>query len=125
MGFDSEHVIPPLVVPAGQTVTVDVPSVCLNFGLPSPGAKDRLTLVDVDDYSRDPRVRKALRSLATLGTSQGTAQAVMWNVSNNVPFGTMLEQGEKVTNRYEVALASRFVEASTPPAAPTASIPPT
>jgi len=35
----------------------------------------------------------------------------MWNVCNNVPFGTMLEQGEKVTNRYEVALASRFVEA--------------
>ncbi len=111
MGFEAEPTVPPLVIPAGQSVTIDVPSVCLNFGLPSPGAKDKLTLVDVDDYSRDPRVRKALRSLATLGTSQGTAQAVMWNVSNNVPFATMLEQGEKVTNRYEVALASRFVEA--------------
>jgi hypothetical protein len=111
VGFDVEHVAPPVAVAAGQTVTIDVPSVCLNFGLPSPGAKDKLTLVDVDDYSRDPRVRRALRSLATMGTSQGTAQAVMWNVCNNVPFATMLEQGEKVTNRYEVALASRFVEA--------------
>jgi hypothetical protein len=111
MGFDIEQTVPPLTIPAGQAVTIDVPSVCLNFGLPSPGAKDKLTLVDIDDYSRDPRVRKALRSLATLGTSQGTAQAVMWNVSNNVPFATMLEQGEKVANRYEVALASRFVEA--------------
>ena len=100
-----------VTVPAGQSITVDVPSVCLNFGLPSPSGKDKLTLVGVDDYSRDPRVRKALRSLATLGTSQGTAQAVMWNVCNNVPFATMLSQGEKVTNRYEVALASRFVEA--------------
>ena len=111
MGFDVEHVTPPVTIPAGQSITVDVPSVCLNFGLPSPGAKDRLTLVDVDDYTRDPRVRKALRSLATLGTSQGTAQAAMWNVCNSVPFATMLSQGEKVTNRYEVALASRFVEA--------------
>lgn len=111
VGVGVEHVAPPVAVAAGQSVTVDVPSVCLNFGLPSPAAKDKLTLVDVDDYSRDPRVRKALRSLATLGTSQGTAQAVMWNVCNNVPFATMLEQGEKVTNRYEVALASRFVEA--------------
>ena len=108
---DVEQVAPPVTVPAGQSIAIDVPSVCLNFGLPSPGAKDKLTLVDVDDYSRDPRVRKALRSLATLGTSQGTAQAVMWNVCNNVPFATMLAQGEKVSNRYEVALASRFVEA--------------
>ena len=100
-----------MTVPAGESIAIDVPSVCLNFGLPSPAAKDKLTLVDVDDYSRDPRVRKALRSLATLGTSQGTAQAVMWNVCNNVPFATMLAQGEKVSNRYEVALASRFVEA--------------
>ena len=108
---DVEHTVSSVTVPAGQSVAIDVPSVCLNFGLPSPGAKDKLTLVDVDDYSRDPRVRKALRSLATLGTSQGTAQAVMWNVCNNVPFATMLAQGEKVTNRHEVALASRFIEA--------------
>jgi hypothetical protein len=108
---DVEQVAQKVTVPAGETISIDVPSICLNFGLPSPGAKDKLTLVDVDDYSRDPRVRKALRSLATLGTSQGTAQAAMWNVCNNVPFATMLAQGEKVSNRYEVALASRFVEA--------------
>lgn len=100
-----------VTVPAGDSVTLDLPSVCLNFGLPSPTAKDKLALVDVDDYSRDPRVRKALRSLAALGTSQGTAQAAMWNVCNNVPFATMLAQGEKVANRHEVALAARFVEA--------------
>ncbi len=100
-----------IVVPAGKSVEVELPAVCLNFGLASPTAKDRLKLVDVDDYSRDPRVRKALRSVATLGTSQGTAQAVMWHVCNNVPFATMVAQGEKVVNRHEVALASRFLEA--------------
>lgn len=98
-------------VPPGQVVEVTLPSVCLNFGLPSPGAKDRLTLKDVDDYSHDPRVRKALRSLATYGTSQGVAQAVMWHVSNNVPFELMLAQAGKVINGQEVALATRFVEA--------------
>jgi len=100
-----------IVVPAGKSVEVELPAVCLNFGLASPTAKDRLKLVDVDDYSRDPRVRKALRSLATLGTSQGTAQAVMWHVCNNVPFANMVAQGEKVVNRHEVTLASRFLEA--------------
>ena len=100
-----------LTVPAGKSVEVEMPAVCLNFGLPSPTPKDALSLVDVDDYSRDHRVRRALRSLATLGTSQGTAQAAMWSVCNGVPFETMLGQGDKVVNRHEVALASRFIEA--------------
>ena len=100
-----------VAVAAGQSAEIDLPAVCLNFGLPSPSAKDKMTLMDVDDYSRDGRVRVALRTLALLGTSQGTAQAAMWRVCNNVPFETMLENGGKVVNRHEVALAARFVEA--------------
>jgi hypothetical protein len=100
-----------VVVPAGQSIDLEIPAVCMNFGLPSPTGKDKLSLMDVDDYSRDPRVRKSLRSVGTYGTSQGTAQAIMWNVCNGVPFATMLGQGDKVVNRYEAALASRFVEA--------------
>lgn len=115
-GFQSVPVEPArrgqsVAVPPGQTVELTLPSVCLNFGLPSPGQKDRLILKDVDEYSQDPRVRKALRSLATYGTSQGVAQAVMWHVSNNVPFEMMLAQAAKVINGQEVALAARFVEA--------------
>ncbi len=100
-----------VTIPAGQSADVDLPAVCLNFGLPSPTGKDKLTLMDVDDYSRDARVRKALRSLGTFGTSLGTAQATMWNVANGVTFSTMLGQGDKYVNRYEVALAARFVDA--------------
>jgi len=100
-----------VTVPAGQKVDIDIPAVCLNFGLPTPTPKDRFRLVDVDDFSKDARVRKALRSLATLGTSQGTAQAAMWRVCNNVPFDLMLSKGEKVVNPAEVALASRFIDA--------------
>jgi len=100
---------PGLIVPAGQKVDLEIPSVCLNFGIATPTPKDRFRLVDVDDYSKDVRVRKALRALATLGTSQGTAQAAMWRVCNNVPFEVMLSR-QKV-NAYEVALASRFLDA--------------
>ena len=67
--------------------------------------------MDVDEYTSDPRIRKAFRSLATYGTSQGVAQAVMWRVCNDLPFETMAEQAGKVMNRHEIALAARFVEA--------------
>jgi hypothetical protein len=99
-----------VTVPAGQTVDLDIPAVCLNFGLPTPTLKNKFRLVDVDDYTKDVRVRKALRTLATLGTSQGTAQAAMWRLCNDVPFEMMLAQGGKVVNAAEVALAARFLE---------------
>src|SRR5208282_3241291 len=64
-----------ITVPAGESLDVTVTAVCLNFGLPTPTPRDRFTLVDVADYSTDSRVRKSLRSLCQLGTSQGVAQA--------------------------------------------------
>ncbi len=100
-----------VTVPVGETIELSIPAVCLNFGLPSPTPRDTFTLKDVDDYSQDPRVRKALRSLATLGTSHGVAQAAMWRVCNDLPFETMAEQAGKVMNLQEIALASRFVDA--------------
>ncbi len=111
VGLSAENKLSTVTVAVGQSLDLDMPAVCLNFGLPSPVMKDRLTLVDVGDYSRDPRVRKALRSVGTFGTSQGTAQAIMWNVCNGVAFARMTSEGEKFVNRHEVALAARFVEA--------------
>jgi hypothetical protein len=67
--------------------------------------------MDVEQYSNDPRVRKALRSLATLGTTQPVAQAAMWRVCNGVPFEVMAAKHSKAMNVHEIALASRFVEA--------------
>lgn len=100
-----------VAVPAGRSIDLTVVSVCLNFGVRTPGPHDKFTLVDVDDYTADPRTRKALRSLATYGTSQGVAQAAMWRVCNDVAFDLMAEQATKVMNPHEVALAARFVEA--------------
>jgi hypothetical protein len=100
-----------LAVPVAETVDVSIPAVCLNYGKPSPTGRDKLTLMDVDTYTSDPRIRKALRTLATLGTSHGVAQAVMWHLCNDLPFELMVEQAGKVVNLPEIALAARFVEA--------------
>lgn len=106
-----------LAIPAGETVDVSIPAVCLDFGADSPSASDRLSLMDVDEFTEDARERTALRSLAILGTSQGVAQAAMWRVRNDVPFEKMAASDGKVINAHEAALAARFVDAvdSTPP----------
>jgi hypothetical protein len=100
-----------VTVPVGETIKLTLPSVCLNYGLPTPTPRHTFRLMDVDQYSSDPRVRTALRSLATYGTSLGVAQAVMWRVCNDLPFELMAEQTGKVMNIHEIALAARFVEA--------------
>lgn len=111
MAIDDSSLNPSMTVPAGESLDVTVTAVCLNFGLPTPTPRDRFTLVDVDDYSTDSRVRKSLRSLGLLGTSQGVAQAVMWRVCNDLTFEAMASQAGKVVNEHEIALAARFIEA--------------
>ncbi|MHB1559398.1 MAG: hypothetical protein ACYC61_18265 [Isosphaeraceae bacterium] len=100
-----------VAVPAGESIDVSIPGVCLNYGRPAPTPRDTLSLMDVDTYTTDPRIRKALRTLATVGTSHGVAQAVMWNLCDDLSFEQMMEQSGKVMNASEVALAARFVEA--------------
>src|SRR5262249_55912247 len=100
-----------VAVPPGETVDVTIPGVCLNYGLAAPTPRDTLTIMDVDSYTTDPKVRTALRTLATVGTSHGVAQAVMWRVCNDLPFESMMEQSGKLMNLSEIALAARFVEA--------------
>lgn len=116
-GFQSIPAVPTsaaqnaVTVPVGETIQLSLPAVCLNFGLPTPTGRDRFELMDVNEYTSEPLARKTLRSLATLGTSQGVAQAAVWHVFNDVSFDAMLARGGKVLNRHEVALAARFVEA--------------
>ena len=55
-------------------------------------------------------MRRALRSLCSLGTSQGVAQAVAWHLCDELPFETMAQQARNAMNKPEIALAARFVE---------------
>ena len=100
-----------MAVPVGETIELTIPAVCLNYGLTDATPRDTFKLMDVDEYTHDPRVRKALRSLATYGTSQGVAQAVMWRVCNDLPLRRWSSKRGKVMNTHEIALAARFVEA--------------
>jgi hypothetical protein len=100
-----------VTVPAGKSIDLTIPAVCLNYGLPTPTIRDRFELMDVDEYTPDIRARKALRTLATTGTSHGVAQAAAWHVFNGVPFEVMPGQSSKFVNPHEAALAARFVEA--------------
>ena len=100
-----------IAIPSGATVDLPMPSVCLNYGIPTPTARDSFEIVAVEDYTKDTRVHKALKSLIALGTSQGVAQAAMWRVCNDVSFATMAKEPKKVLNAYEIALAAKFVDA--------------
>jgi hypothetical protein len=111
VGTGKEAISNQVAVPVGETVDLTIPGVCLNYGLPAPTPRNTFRLVDVSEYTTNARVRKALRSLATYGTSHGVAQAVMWNVCNDLPFELMAEQTGKVMNFHEIALAARFIDA--------------
>ena len=100
-----------VTVAGGESVTLTLTSVCLNYGVATPTPRNTFELVSVDDYSSDLRVRKALKSLATFGTGQGVAQAVMWNVCNGVTFDVLSGRSSKSMNAMEIALAARFVDA--------------
>jgi hypothetical protein len=100
-----------IVIAPGATADFSIPGVCLNFGIDTPTARDRFQLMTVEDYTPDPRARKALKSLATLGTSQHVAQAVAWNVFNGMTFDQLAAQSVKRLNLSELGLAARFVQA--------------
>jgi hypothetical protein len=78
--------VPGIAVAPGETVDVTIPAVCLNFGVATPTPTDRFRLVDVADYTTDLRAQRALRGVATIGTSQKVAQAVAWHTFNGMSF---------------------------------------
>ncbi len=100
-----------VAIAGGQEVTILLPAVCLNLGLPDPKPTDRFELMDVSEYSNDERVQKALRSLGNLGTGRRVAQVVMWHVCNNYSLEQIARLAPQIANQWEFALADRFVEA--------------
>ena len=119
MGFRSIGPRPPenpqvgaiIPVSPGQTLDMNIPTVCLNFGLTTPTPEFQFKLVDVSEWTPDPRAQKALRSLSVLGASYGVAQAVAWNVFNNLPFAQMAKEARQYLNTNEISVAARFIEA--------------
>lgn len=100
-----------ITIPSGQELALHVSAVCLNHGLPDPEPRDRFELMDVGAYTDDARIQRALRSLATLGTDRRVAQVVMWHVCDGLSLPQIARRSPRIANRWEYALASRFIDA--------------
>ncbi len=94
----------------GQAIDLEIPAVCLNYSLTPPRASQSLELVDIAAWTDEYDTIAALRTLGELGTSHGTAQAVMWHLASGLSFDEMLTKTRTVMNPYEVALAAHIVE---------------
>lgn len=73
----------PFAVPAGKSVTLRVPLVCLEYGLKEPTPRMRYRLSPLADFSQDPRLAVLLGGLASGHLSQSVAQAAAWHVSSD------------------------------------------
>ena len=94
-----------VAVPVGLAVELSVPAVRLDFGTPGTPEGERLRLIDVADATRNPLARKALRTVAALGTGLGVAQAVAWHAFAGVTFEELARQSTHPLNPDELALA--------------------
>ncbi len=84
-----------VTVPAGKSVDLTLPAVCLHSGMPTPTGRDRFELMDVNEYTGDPRARKAPPESGDPRHEPGVAQAAMWRICNDVPFDLMRAPGRQ------------------------------
>lgn len=72
----------PFTVPAGKTLTLRVPLVCLEYGLNEPTPRMSYRLSPLAAFSEDPRLALLLGGLASGHVPQNVAQAAAWHVSS-------------------------------------------
>ncbi len=72
----------PFTVPAGKTVAVRAPTVCLDYGRREPTPRMPYRLVAIDTVSQDQRLAVILGGLATGHVPQKVAQAAAWHLSS-------------------------------------------
>jgi hypothetical protein len=72
----------PFLVPAGKTVAVRAPTVCLHYGRREPTPRMSYRLVAIETVSEDPRLALILGGMAHGHVSQKVAQAAAWHLSS-------------------------------------------
>jgi hypothetical protein len=72
----------PFTVPAGKTVAVRAPTVCLDYGRREPTPRMPYRLVAIETVSQDPRLAVILGGLSTGHVPQKVAQAAAWHLSS-------------------------------------------
>jgi hypothetical protein len=72
----------PFSVPAGKTVAVRAPTVCLDYGRREPTPRMPYRLVALETVSQDARLAVLLEGLSHGHVSQKVAQAAAWHLSS-------------------------------------------
>ena len=107
-----------LNVPAGRTVRVRIPAVCLEHGRPDPGPRHAYELRPLESFSSDPRLKYILGLLATGHFSQRETQIAAWHVSSDMSWDELdtlqIEhfngRNEQMFTAAELATARQMVE---------------
>lgn len=121
----------PFTVPAGKTLTIRAPTVCLDHGRREPTTRIPYRMVALETVSEDPRLPVILGGLASGHLSQKVAQAAAWHVSSGRTWDQLAAEvidraggdpdlpvfsaGELAAARRAVEVAARF--AASAPAA--------
>ncbi len=115
----------PFTVPAGKTVAVRAPTVCLDYGLREPTPRITYRLVALDTVEQDARLAVILGGLATGHVSQKVAQAAAWHLASGLtweklaaekidraggdPDAPFFSAAELASAQHVVAIATKFV----------------
>lgn len=129
----------PFTVPAGKSMTLRVPLVCLEYGLKEPTPRMPYRLSPLAEFSQDPRLAVLLGGLASGHLSQPVAQAAAWHVSSGrsweqlatevvkgagaVPDRAVFSAADLQAARQAVEIATRVTSAGRPAASEPAASP--
>ncbi len=79
-------------IPAGGAVRIQLQSVCLNLGNPTPTSRMKYRLMRMSDYTGDAAVLRLFDAVDLRRTDRETLQAAAWNIANGVPFEKLAAQ---------------------------------
>lgn len=124
----------PFTVPAGKTLTIRAPTVCLDHGRREPTTRIPYRMVALETVSEDQRLPVILGGLANGHLSQKVAQAAAWHVSSGRTWDQLAAEvidraggdpdlpvfsaGELAAARRAVEVAARFAASAPAPQAP-------
>jgi hypothetical protein len=76
-------------IPPERTVRVPYVSACLNHGRPDPSPRLEYKLIPVEEYTKDPVLGELIRMVGTGRVNQHSAQAAIWNRTDNMSWQTL------------------------------------
>ena len=71
-------------VDVDRPAKLQVTTVCLEHGKPTPNPRMKYTLVPIEQFNADPRIAELCKMLSQGEVSQNVAQAAAWNMANGL-----------------------------------------